>query len=109
MKHNMREEDKALVVAFDGDIDLECSPDVRKVLLGCVEKGKPVMVDLQQVTYIDSSGVASLVEALQTARKNKVDFSLANASDAALRVLKLARLDKVFTIHESIDAGLASL
>ena len=68
----------------------------------------PVLVDLSKVNYIDSSGIASLVESLQTARKGGNILLLVSVSEAALRVLELARLDKVFTICGSIDEGLAS-
>ncbi|MFO1435111.1 MAG: STAS domain-containing protein [Gammaproteobacteria bacterium] len=55
-----------------------------------------------EVTYIDSSGVASLVEGYQTAKKRKLRFGLVGVSEAALSVLKLARLDKVFPIHATV-------
>jgi anti-sigma B factor antagonist len=74
--------------------------------LDCVAKQQAVIVDLSGVSYIDSSGVASLVEAYQTARKGETSFALANVSQAAMRVLELARLDKVFTIHDSLVDGL---
>jgi anti-sigma B factor antagonist len=63
-------------------------------------------VDLSSVTYIDSSGVASLVEALQAAKRNGGRFALVAASDPTRRVLELARLDKVFTIYTTVDEGL---
>lgn len=107
MKHEIREQDDALVVAFDGDVDLKSSPDARKVLLECVGRQQPVLVDLSRVHYIDSSGVASLVEAYQKARKSGQRFVLAAVSDGALRVLQLARMDKVFTICPTVDEGLA--
>ena len=67
---------------------------------------KNILVDLSAVSYIDSSGVASLVEALQASRKNGTELALAAASEAALRVLELARLDKVFTMYDTVDDGL---
>ena len=106
MKHEVREEGGAIVVSFEGDVDLQTSPDVRKVLLECVGRGQSVVVDLSGIGYIDSSGVASLVEGFQTARKSGHNLVLASVSDGALRVLKLARLDKVFTICDSIEDGL---
>mgnify|MGYP006190544207 CR=1 FL=1 len=106
MKHEIREEGGAIVVSFEGDVDLQTSPDVRKVLLECVGRGQSVVVDLSGIGYIDSSGVASLVEGFQTARKGGHNLVLASVSDGALRVLKLARLDKVFTICDSIEDGL---
>ena len=50
--------------------------------------------------------MASLVEAFQTAKKSGTDFALVSVNAAALRVLELARLDKVFTIHGSLAEGL---
>ena len=109
MKHEISEQQGAVVVALEGDVDLSTSPEARRVLLDAVRKGRPVIVDLAGVTYIDSSGVASLVESLQSARKAGCEFALAAVSEPARRVLELARLDKVFTIHETREAGLASI
>ncbi len=109
MEHEIKEDGDAIIVAFSGDVDLESSPDARKILLECVGKHKPVLVDLSKVGYIDSSGVASLVESLQSARKVGSDLLLVAVSEGALRVLQLARLDKVFTICDSIEDGLGRI
>lgn len=106
MQHDVREEGGAVVVAFAGEIDLEHSPKAREVLLECVGRACPVLVDLSGVDYIDSSGVASLVEALQQAKGRGGSLALVAVSPSALRVLELARLDKVFTIHDSVAEGL---
>ena len=102
MRHGVREERGALIVSLEGDVDLEHSPRAREILLESVGQNNNVLVDLSAVTYIDSSGVASLVEALQAARKRGAEFGLVCVGSAALRVLELARLDRVFTIHESL-------
>ncbi len=107
MKHDVIDKGTALVISFDGDVDLATSPAARKVLLDCVGRKRPVLVDLSRVKYIDSSGVAALVESLQTARKSGSTLALAAVSEATLRVLQLARLDKVFSIHASVEDGLA--
>jgi anti-sigma B factor antagonist len=60
------------------------------------------------VSYIDSSGIASLVEAYQSARRARTLFALVAVSDAAMRVLELARLDQVFSIHASVADALAN-
>ncbi len=106
MQHEVKEERGALVVALEGDVDLDNSPQARAVLLDCVGRGRDVFVDLSRVNYIDSSGVASLVEAYQQAKRNDTRFALIAVNPAALRVLELARLDKVFTIHETLADGL---
>lgn len=94
------------VVTLQGEIDLQNSPDLRKELLGWLAEHQGVVVDLSGVAYIDSSGIACLVEAYQTARHQGGSFSLAAISPAALRVLKLARLDEVFIIHEKVEQAL---
>ena len=109
MNYQTREEQDATVVAFEGDVDLQSSPDARKVLLEMVGKGRPIMVDLSEVGYIDSSGVASLVESFQAARKSGQDLVLVSISDGAKRVLELARLDKVFTICDTLEDGIAAI
>lgn len=109
MKHDTREEKGALVVAFSGDVDLDASPTARKVLLAAVDRRMPVLVDLSGIGYIDSSGIACLVEAYQKSRRNNTLFALVSVSDAALRVLQLARLDKVFILCPTIEDGFAKL
>ena len=106
MQHTLRVEQGALVIALEGDVDLEHSPKARKVLLDGILQAKSVFVDMSGVTYIDSSGVASLVEAYQVAKQQGLTFALVAVNPAALRVLQLARLDKVFVIHDTLAEGL---
>jgi len=104
----IREQQGSLVVELGGEIDLDRAPKIRNTLLDCVGRGRDVLVDLSQVTYIDSSGIASLVEALQNAGQAGTGFGLVAVSAEALRVFELARLDKVFAIHPDIDSALAA-
>ena len=106
MNCEIRNEGDAAVVMLSGDVDLESSPRVRNALLDCVGMKRAVVVDMSAVSYIDSSGVASLVEAFQTARKSDTRFVLARVSEAAMRVLELARLDRVFAIVDEVSDGL---
>lgn len=109
MEHVLSENAGALVISFSGDIDLQTSPDARKALLGLVGKGRPILVDLAGVGYIDSSGVASLVECLQSAKKSGQKLALVSVSDGALRVLQLARLDRVFVVCATLDEGVVAV
>ncbi len=97
------EESNWITVALTGDMDRQASPDARLLLLDAIKRGKPVLVDLSAVDYMDSSGAASLVEALALSRDTGTWFALASVSDAAMRVLKLARLDQVFQVYPSLD------
>jgi len=109
MQHEITEQEGAVIVSFEGDVDLQTSPDARKVLLECVQRKKLILVDLSKVGYIDSSGVASLVECFQSARKVGQNLALVSVSDGALRVLQLARLDKVFKICDTVEDGIAAI
>jgi len=106
MECEIRDQGEAAVLVLSGDVDLESSPGVRKALLDCVGMKSIVVVDMAGVSYIDSSGVASLVEAFQAARKRDTRFVLARVSKAAMRVLELARLDRVFTVVSEVSDGL---
>jgi anti-sigma B factor antagonist len=106
MKYKTKEEGGYSVLELEGDVDLSCSPDARKQILKCLESGRNLLVDLSGVSYIDSSGVASLVEGYQTAKKRALKFGLVGVSIAAMNVLQLARLDKVFPIHSSVSERL---
>lgn len=91
------------VVALSGEVDLHYSPEARKQILAQLNKDSNVLVDLSNVSYIDSSGIASLVEGFQLARNKKLQFGLVGVSAAAHQVLQLARLDKVFLIKDSVS------
>ena len=107
MSYAIREEAGYSVVELTGDVDLSCSPEARKAILKSLESAHNTLVDLSSVSYIDSSGIASLVEGYQTAKKRDLEFGLIGVSDAAMSVLQLARLDKVFPIHDSVDHRLS--
>ena len=91
------------VVRLGGEVDLSWSQQVRRAVLDALGTSAAVAVDLAKVSYIDSSGIAALVEGFQSARGKGQRFVLVEVSDAVLAVLRLARLDKVFTIHRSLD------
>jgi anti-sigma B factor antagonist len=98
MTEQVREESGKCVIELDGEIDLDRAPELRTLLLDCITRGRDVLIDLSRVSYIDSSGIASLVEALR----------LVAISPMALRVFELARLDKVFTIYPDLGAAMTT-
>lgn len=98
MSFRIAEQDGAVTVYLSGEIDLDRSPEARKALLAAVVRGRPVIVDMADVGYMDSSGIASLVEAYQKASAAKLDFSLVRVGERVMKVLQLARLDQVFRI-----------
>lgn len=104
MKFHVHDEGEYTVIALKGDIDIHYSPQAREQILKYLNDGRNVLVDLSGVEYIDSSGIASLIEGYQLARRNKLRFSLVGVSEPAMQVMKLARLDKILPIRDSAGA-----
>jgi anti-sigma B factor antagonist len=103
-----RHMDKTTILDISGDIDLAHSTEVRKmVLLEFREKRTPrVILNLRDVNYIDSSGVASLVEGLKASRDVGSRLILFGLSPIAHEVLQLSRLLKIFEIYDTEDLAL---
>jgi anti-sigma B factor antagonist len=105
-----RQQQDTIVISIKGDVDLYSSPSVRKAIIALTEKKTPViMVDLNGVSYMDSSGVATLVEGLQQTGKYKGRFKLFGLGMAVREVFELSRLDKVFEIYPNEEAAFSSL
>jgi len=105
-----RQLDKTTIFDVSGDIDLANSPTVRKALLKEIRDNRTprVVMNLSNVRYIDSSGVASLVEGLKAARDVGTRFILFGLSTSAREVLQLSRLLKIFEVYENEEQALAA-
>lgn len=103
MKCTLRSENDIDILELSGEIDLQHSPTLREKILASLKKKRALLIDLGKVSYIDSSGIASLVEGLQTARKAQLPYGLMHVSKAASQVLSLTRLDQVFAMYSSLD------
>ncbi len=108
MEISTRTSGTATIVDVSGDIDLYNSPEVRRVLLAALRdhRAQRVIVNLKAVKYIDSSGVASLVEGLKVSRDVGSRLILAGLSPAAREVLELSRLIRVFEVTENEEQAL---
>jgi len=104
-----RELDKTTIFDLTGDIDLANSPVVRKALLREMrDKRTPrVVMNMSKVRYIDSSGVASLVEGLKASRDVGSRFILFGLSTSAREVLQLSRLLRIFEVYDNEEQALA--
>ncbi len=109
MQISARRNDKTTIFDLSGDIDFANSPEVRQSVLREIRENRVarVVVNLSSVHYIDSSGVASLVEGLKASRDLGSRFILFGLSTAAREVLQLSRLLKVFEIYDSEEEALA--
>ena len=97
------------VLPLEGEIDLHVSPRVAESLRTMIER-KParLVVDLSAVSYIDSSGLAVLIEAMQNVEAYGGRFFLAGLQENVRPIFEIARLDQVFIIFPHVDAALAA-
>ena len=101
--------DESNVLPLEGEIDLHVSSRVAESLRTMSEQ-KParLVVDLSDVTYIDSSGLAVLIEGMQNVEAYGGKFFLAGLQDNVRSIFEIARLDQVFIIFPHVDAALAA-
>lgn len=103
------ERDGAAVVVPTGEVDLSCSPDLRVALQSALgSRPSRVVVDMNGVPSIDSSGLATLIEAMRDTQKIGVGLVLCGLQERVMAVLEIARLDKVFTLAADVDAAIAA-
>ena len=97
------------VLQLEGEIDLHVSPEVAESIQSMVaNKPKVLVVDLAKVTYLDSSGLAVLIEGMQNVQEYGGRFALANVQESVQHIFEIARLDQVFQIFPDVDSALAT-
>jgi anti-sigma B factor antagonist len=101
--------EKTTIFDVSGDIDLASSPQLRKALLRELRELRMprVVLNLKAVRYMDSSGVASLVEGLKASRDVGSRFILFGLNTTVRDVLQLSKLLKIFEISESEEQAVA--
>ena len=108
MQINTRRSDQLTILDVSGDIDLANSPAMRKALLHELNELRTprVVLNLEGVKYIDSSGVASLVEGLKAARDTGSRFVLFGLSTGVREVMQLSKLVRIFEICENEEEAI---
>lgn len=102
MEVETKQERQAAIIRAKGDIDLYTSPTLRQAILEAVQKQlSPIVVNLTQVTYMDSSGVATLIEGFQLSKAYGGTVRLVGLNERVSEVFKLARLQQVFEICQT--------
>lgn len=98
-----------MVIAPSGDVDMHSSPVLRKELLKQIGVNVPcLIVDFGNVSYIDSSGIATFVEGLKTMKTYGGHLKLTGMPDDIVEIFRFSRLDTIFEIYADIDDALNS-
>jgi anti-sigma B factor antagonist len=97
------------VVAPQGDLDLATADKVKRTLTDLVDAGQPrLLMDLSQVTYVDSSGLGALVAAMKHARAAGGDLRLCGLQEDVRAIFEMTRLIKAVAVHATRQEALAA-
>ncbi|MFD7231100.1 STAS domain-containing protein [Streptomyces sp. NPDC059881] len=97
------------VIELAGELDHHSAPDVRVLLLGLgLHPGQQLVIDLDRLTFCDSSGITVLIAARNHALQAEADIALAAVPDHVSRIFRTVGLEQVFTIHPDARAAEAA-
>ena len=96
------------VIAVSGELDIHTAPDLTEVLQVAIATGQPVIVDLTDVTFMDSSGLSVFVSALKRVRESLTSLVLVVSEPRVMRVFSITGLDTLIDIHATLDSALSA-
>ena len=108
--HTQQVNEKCVSVILAGRLDARNAQTIKETLTGFVDRGVIyLIVDLAEVPFIDSAGLAALVSALKATRRLGGSVLLSGVQPQARTVFSLTMLDQVFAIHPNMEAAVQSL
>jgi anti-sigma B factor antagonist len=109
MPYISRQVEGVSILDLEGEIDLYKSPEVRAEIAKLItKKNKSIVINFQKVTYIDSSGLATMIDAFQKVRAYGGKLGLISLAKSVRSVFEVSRLDKFFPIFEEENSAVAS-
>lgn len=95
------------IIHLEGELDLYTTPRAKQEILSVLQSAEALIVDLDGVDFMDSSGLGALMSGLKRAREKGGKLVLAGPREAVAKVLSISGLDKVFSIYPNIEAAMA--
>ena len=108
MKISIRDVGDAKVVEVVGDVDLGTSPVFRRALFETLPLAAKVALNLEAIRYIDSSGIATLIEVLKDSQRLKMEFVLFGLSPAVEQVFQLTHVNRIFRVFQTEQEALGA-
>lgn len=103
-------EDNIALLDVEGDIDLYTASDLKDSIFEQIDIGKTnIIINLDQVTYIDSSGIGTLITSLSKIKKINGNMCIINVYDSVRKVFELTKLTTFFKIYANEDEALRAL
>jgi len=107
MKISIEQKNGVHLIGLEGEVDMHHSPELRSQLQELYKKkANKLCVDFTKVKYIDSSGIATLIEAMNKLLDAKGELRLASIPKPIFSVFEIAKLDMVFNIFPDVDSAL---
>jgi anti-sigma B factor antagonist len=107
---SMTEREDVVIVTVAGEVDVYTAPQLRSVLEERAAADQTrIIVDLQGVGFLDSTGLGVLVGRLKAVRKLGGTLSVVCTDERILRLFAITGLDQVLPVHDSVDTALASV
>jgi anti-sigma B factor antagonist len=106
MKISVRDVGDAKVVELEGDVDLGTSPILRRTLFETLPRAARLALNLQAIRYIDSSGIATLIEVLKDSQRLNKEFVLFGLSPAVQEVFRLTHVIRIFRVFQTEQEAL---
>jgi anti-sigma B factor antagonist len=106
VKISVRDVGAAKVVEVDGEVDLGTSPDLRRTLFEVLPTVRKLALNLGAIRYIDSSGIATLIEVLKRAQHLQKEFVLFGLSPAVQEVFRLTHVIRIFQVFSTEQEAL---
>lgn len=103
------EKENVLIINIIGEVDLYNAPKIKEVVNDNIRKGfLKFIINMQEVTYIDSTGIGSLIFARQTILAAKGSLRLIHIKDSVKKIFELTRLNSFFTILDNENDAISS-
>ncbi|MCK4947059.1 MAG: STAS domain-containing protein [Candidatus Aureabacteria bacterium] len=100
MKINIDKDGDVFICRLKGEITFSNSPELRKSFIKLIdEQARKLILDLEKVTYMDSSGLATLVEILQKLKSSGGQLKLANLQEMVKSVFEITKLEQMFEFY----------
>ena len=108
MTIGVRDAGEAKIIDVEGDVDLGTSPELRQTLFTTLREVRKLGLNLAGIRYIDSSGIATLIEVLKDSQRLKKDFVLFGLTPAVERVFRLTHVIRIFRVFADEQEAMES-
>ena len=104
-----RQENDRTVIEVGGEIDVYTAPKLRERIIELVDEGQyHLVVDLEKVEFLDSTGLGVLVGGLKRVRAHEGSLRLVCTQERILKIFRITGLTKVFPIHDSVEDAISA-